>query len=87
MVFWVVQILHSPARIYDIVADINWTRKNKEWAADEVKLGAWDGNEVVLGAGRTNAQNMIDFVRRKTGLQAKLDSKKQEAAQEQIVKT
>jgi hypothetical protein len=74
------------ARIYDIVANINWTRKNREWA-DEVKLGAWDGNEVVLGAGRTNAQNMIDFVRRKTGLQAKLDSKKQAVAQEQIAKT
>jgi hypothetical protein len=76
----------SPAErtlIYDVTAGLDWSRNNKEWI-DEAGLGQWTvpkgGTKeqvVILGAGRNNAQAIIDFVRKRTGLRAKLDAKKQ----------
>jgi hypothetical protein len=72
--------------IYDVIASIDWSRNNKEWV-DEARLGQWavpkGGTKeqvVILGAGRSNTQSIIDFLRRRTGLQLKLDAKKESAA-------
>lgn len=67
------------ARIYDIVAGLKWERSNQAW--EEVGLGTWDPDQKLIvsrGAGRSNAQNLIDYVRRQTGLTAKLEAKKLE---------
>ena len=41
---------------------------------------------IILGAGRNNTQAIIDFVRRRTGLQEKLDALKvQEQAEPALV--
>lgn len=68
--------------IYDKIANIDWLRTNREWEA-EAKLGLWGkpkGSDteqlIILGAGRNNTQAIIDFVRRRTGLQTKLDALK-----------
>lgn len=68
--------------IYDKIAGIDWTRANREWV-DDAKLGLWgtpkggDKEQVIiLGAGRNNTQAIIDFVRRRTGIQEKLDALK-----------
>jgi DNA-sulfur modification-associated len=73
-------------QIYDVIASIDWGRNNKEWV-DEAGLGQWavpkGGSKeqvVILGAGRNNTQAIIDFLRKRTGLKAKLDAKKQSAA-------
>ncbi|GLR66521.1 hypothetical protein GCM10010909_12010 [Acidocella aquatica] len=60
--------------IYNVIAGIDWSRKNQEWA-DEAKLGLFQNGElVILGAGRNNTQAIITYVRQKTGLAAKLES-------------
>lgn len=60
--------------IYDIIAGIDWSRKNEAWATD-AKLGIFQNGElVILGAGRNNTQSIIDYVRSKTGLKVKLDA-------------
>jgi hypothetical protein len=72
--------------VYEVIASIDWSRNNKQWV-DEAGLGLWaipkSGTKeqvVILGAGRNNAQAIIDFVRKRSGLQTKLDVKKQSAA-------
>jgi DGQHR domain-containing protein len=74
--------IHEKAAIYDAIAKINWARTNREWV-DEAKLGVWDkpkGAEVeqivILGAGRNNTQAIIDFLRRRSGLDEKIKSLK-----------
>jgi DGQHR domain-containing protein len=79
----------SPAErthIYDAISGVDWSRNNKEWI-DEAGLGQWavpkggDKEQVViLGAGRNNTQAIIDFLRKRTGLQPKLNAKKQGVA-------
>jgi len=68
--------------IYTAIAKIDWSRTNREWET-EAKLGMWGkpkGAEVdqliITGAGRSNTQAIIDFVRARTGLQEKLDALK-----------
>ncbi len=76
--------VHEKAGIYDAIATIDWSRTNREWV-DDAKLGIWDkpkGAEteqvVILGAGRNNTQAIIDFVRRRTGLDEKMKAAKTE---------
>lgn len=78
----------SPAErslVYDVIAGIDWSRSNKQWV-DEAGLGIWavpkGGTKeqvVILGAGRNNTQAIIDFLRKKTGLQVKLEAKRHQA--------
>lgn len=57
--------------IYDVIAGLDWSRKNQDWAT--VGLGVIEDGEVVIrGAGRSNAQAILDYLRDKTGLKAKL---------------
>lgn len=72
--------------MYDVLAGIDWSRNNRDWV-DEAGLGQWGvpkGSSkeqvVILGAGRNNTQSIIDFLRKRTGLQEKIDAKKQSAA-------
>ena len=72
--------------IYDVIAGVDWSRNNKDWVS-EAGLGQWavpKGGEkeqvVILGAGRSNTQAIIDFMRKRTGLQTILDAKRQMAA-------
>lgn len=61
---------HERGAIYDAIADIDWSRQNPAWA-NEARLGHIRDGEVVLsGAGRSNVQAVIDYVRVKTGLRA-----------------
>jgi DGQHR domain-containing protein len=64
--------------IVDVIAGIDWSRSNKEWV-DKANLGQWivpkGGSEpqvVIQGAGRSNTQNIIDFLRDRTGIAAML---------------
>jgi DGQHR domain-containing protein len=60
--------------IYNIIAAIDWRRTNEAWAS-EAQLGNFQNGElVILGAGRNNTQAIINYVRQKTGLAAKLES-------------
>lgn len=68
--------------MYSAIASIDWLRTNKEWVTD-AKLGAWGtpkGSNVeqliISGAGRSNTQAIVDFVRGRTGLQPKLEALK-----------
>jgi DGQHR domain-containing protein len=65
------------SRVYDVIAGIDWSRTNPEWVV-EAQLGTADddGSLIIRGAGRNNTQHIIDFVRRKTGLQMKLDAQR-----------
>jgi hypothetical protein len=72
--------------VYDALAAIDWSRTNRAWV-DEARLGTWSiprgasqEQVVIIGAGRNNTQAIIDYLRVKTGLQAKLDGSKQAAA-------
>jgi DGQHR domain-containing protein len=69
------------SHVYDVIAGIDWSRTNPEWVLD-AQLGTADedGKLIIRGAGRNNTQHIIDFVRRKTGLQMKLDAKRPGAA-------
>jgi hypothetical protein len=67
-------------RIFDVIAGIDWSRFNKAWV-DDAGLGQWGVPKsgtveqvVILGAGRNNTQAIIDYLRRMTGLQPKLDA-------------
>lgn len=73
--------------VYDVIGGIDWSRSNKAWVYD-AGLGQWSipkGGDreqvVILGAGRNNAQAIIDYLRKSTGLRAKLDAQKPNAAQ------
>ncbi len=60
--------------IYDIIANLDWSRRNEEWAT-VAKLGLMqDGELVILGAGRNNTQAIINYLRAKTGLKLKLEA-------------
>jgi hypothetical protein len=66
--------------IYDVIAGIDWSRTNKAWV-DEAALGQWampkggtTEQVVILGAGRNNTQAIIDYLRKATGLQSKLNA-------------
>jgi len=66
--------------ILDVIAGIDWSRSNKAWV-DDAALGQWavpkNGTTeqvVILGAGRNNTQAIIDYLRKMTGLQARLDA-------------
>jgi len=66
--------------IFDVIGGIDWTRTNKAWV-DDAALGQWaipkggtTEQVVILGAGRNNTQAIIDYLRKTTGLQAKLDA-------------
>jgi hypothetical protein len=74
------------AHVYDVIAGLDWSRHNREWV-DQGGLGQWGiakGGQteqvIILGAGRNNTQAIIDFLRKRTGLQSKLDLVKSEAA-------
>ncbi len=66
--------------IFDVIAGIDWSRANKAWV-DDAALGQWavpkggtTEQVIILGAGRNNTQAIIDYLRKMTGLQAKLDA-------------
>jgi hypothetical protein len=74
------------SEVYDLLGSLDWSRNNREWV-DEAHLGTWTtprgGKEeqvVIVGAGRTNTQAIIDFLRIRTGLQARLETARQAAA-------
>jgi hypothetical protein len=71
--------------IFDLIGGIDWSRSNKAWV-DDTALGQWavpkggtTEQVVILGAGRNNTQAIIDYLRKMTGLQAKLDALATEA--------
>jgi DGQHR domain-containing protein len=66
--------------IIDVLAAIDWGRSNKEWV-DKANLGQWivpkgasEPQVVIQGAGRSNTQNIIDFLRERTGITAMLNA-------------
>jgi hypothetical protein len=71
----------SPAeldKIYDAVAGVDWSRSNRDWA-DVAKLGIWAKPKdsemeqlVILGAGRNNTQAILDYLRKVSGIDEKL---------------
>lgn len=70
--------LSEKTHIFDAIAGIDWNRSNKAWV-DDAALGHWAVPKggtaeqvVILGAGRNNTQAIIDYLRKTTGLQAKL---------------
>jgi hypothetical protein len=72
--------------VYDVIAGLDWSRQNREWV-DQGGLGQWavpKGGQteqvIILGAGRNNTQAILDFLRRRSGLQSKLDAVKSVAA-------
>ena len=72
--------------ILDVIGSLDWSRYNREWS-DVAKLGPWevpagaDREQVILRySGRNNVQLIIDYLRKMTGLQLKLDAQKAVAA-------
>jgi DGQHR domain-containing protein len=66
--------------IYDVLGAIDWSRSNEEWAT-EAGLGTFeDGELVIRGAGRSNTQAILTYLRVKTGLAPKLDAALPKAA-------
>jgi len=72
--------------VYEALATLDWSRNNREWV-DAANLGQWaipaGGTQeqvVIRGAGRNNTQAILDFLRKRTGLQKKLDANKHAAA-------
>lgn len=77
--------------VYDVIANLDWSRWNRSWIVD-AKLGVWDTPKgasvpqvVILGAGRNNTQAIIDYLRRLTGLQGKLEQVSKHVLQEVAV--
>jgi hypothetical protein len=71
---------NEKTHIYDVIAGLDWSRQNREWV-DQGGLGQWTvpkggGAEqvTILGAGRNNTQAILDFLRKRTVLQSKLDA-------------
>ena len=69
------------AKGFDKIAGIDWSRFNQEWltlgighpevdkkTGQQVKDGAGRLKVALTGAGRTNTQKLIDYIREKAGL-------------------
>jgi hypothetical protein len=64
--------------ILDMIAGIDWRRSNRKWV-DDANFGLWlptkessEPQVVIQGAGRSNAQSIIDYVRHITRLDSRL---------------
>jgi hypothetical protein len=76
--------------IFDVIGGLDWGRSNKDWV-DGAGLGQWavpkggtTEQVVILGAGRNNTQAIIDYLRKLTGLQAKLGVISNEVPKEMV---
>jgi hypothetical protein len=64
--------------VYEAISNLDWSRENPLWI-DTVKIGQWvitkEGQKVISirGAGRTTAQDLIDYLHKVSGLDSKLD--------------